>query len=40
MNLETARNEIMHPSRISALEIFIEAVVLVILAAVTLQLLH
>ncbi|MGB5178672.1 MAG: hypothetical protein WBP44_08100 [Gammaproteobacteria bacterium] len=40
MNLETARNEIMNPSRVSAQEIFIEAVAIVAVAAVTLLLIH
>jgi hypothetical protein len=40
MNLETARNEIMHPPMITALDVLIEAVVFVVIATVTLQLIH
>jgi len=40
MNIETARNEIRNPSRITALEILSEAAIFVVIAAVMVQLIH
>ena len=38
MNLETARNEMRNPSRVTALEMLIEVVVCIAIAAFTVQL--